>query len=107
MVTEQAGGGGGGLVFLPNIIVNDSYIIRVGNGGEGREDAGENGYNSSIEKQDGQGINGIANFLALGGGGGGDGRTTSQYSGPGNVGGSGGEEVVTQHRQVENHTKYI
>ena len=84
------GGGGGGLVFLPNIIVNDSYIIRVGNGGEGREDAGENGYNSSIEKQDGQGINGITNFLALGGGGGGDGRTTSQYSGPGNVGGSGG-----------------
>jgi len=84
------GGGAGGLVFIPNTIYNGSYNIIVGIGGNGMEDAGENGLLSKIEKTDGTGIDGINNFIAQGGGGGGDGVIQSQLSGNGLNGGSGG-----------------
>jgi hypothetical protein len=83
------GGGAGGLVFLPNHLLNGSYKIKVGKGGIGTNGIGDNGITSSIEKNS-NGVEGIDNFYALGGGGGGNGITSAGYSGNGSSGGSGG-----------------
>jgi hypothetical protein len=85
------GGGGGGLVFLPNHKLNGDYKIKVGKGGLGTDSSGENGTQSSIEKNS-NGVEGTDNFYALGGGGGGGGNSSNAYKGKsgGNGGGSGG-----------------
>jgi len=86
-----AGGGAGGLIYKNNFEINsDIYTIKIGRGGNrsiiSSTTGGENGKNTSIEKFDGTGIEGINNFIAIGGGGGG--KRTDDESGK--DGGSGG-----------------
>jgi len=84
------GGGAGGLVFLPNHKLNGYYKIKIGRGGLGTIYDGENGKDSSIEKNDGFGTEGIDNFIALGGGGGGLSLSKNTKLVDGKIGGSGG-----------------
>jgi hypothetical protein len=82
------GGGAGGLVFTPNVIINDTKVITVGNGGVGGRGYGEtnsvlrdgtSGTNTSFtgltEAVGGGGAGGIGNNGKDGGSGGGAGRS--------------------------------
>ncbi len=104
--SDNAGGGGsGGLVFLQNIILNGSYLIKIGNGGKSNGDGypGDNGTDSSIEliTNDISSINeGENKFIAKGGGGGGGGSGGSRESGK--DGGSGGGTAFESHSASRN-----
>lgn len=71
------GGGGGGIVHIPSVIVNknQTYTIKVGDGGSGTGSSGNQGENSEA-----------FDHVALGGGGGGN-------TGQGSPGGSGGGQA--------------
>ena len=93
-----AGGGGGGVIFLQNqTISTGTYIIKVGNGGEGdkKGDAtrttGQRGYNSSFNYLQTEAIGGGGGGTRIGGAGGDNTIGTSGGSGGGsshNVSGS-------------------
>ena len=81
--SDNAGGGGaGGLIFLENVKLSGSVIVKVGKGGNGgvNEGRGVNGFNSSVY-----------NFEALGGGGGSCGNGSNIGSNGGSGGGGAGE----------------
>jgi len=78
-MNSGGGGGAGGLIFLQNIILNGTYTINIGRGGNGgtqisENTLAENGLNSSFDT-----------YIAIGGGAG-----VNSGGANGNPGGSGG-----------------
>ena len=87
------GGGAGGFIKLNNQVLNGTYTIKVGKGGDGAPAAGTNGQPSNHQYTI-NAKNGIdsqfGNNVAIGGGFGGTGPRTHQLKGQANSGGSGG-----------------
>jgi len=87
------GGGAGGFIKLNNQVLNGTYTIKVGKGGDGAPAAGTNGqptrHQYTINAKNGIDSQ-FGNNVAIGGGFGGTGPRTHQLKGQANSGGSGG-----------------
>ena len=78
-IKAAGGGGAGGLIFRQNEILNGTYIIRVGKGGNAINVNNTGGLNGSSSS--------FGNIIALGGGGGGAYQNEGKQAGSGGSGG--------------------
>ena len=85
-IKAAGGGGAGGLIFRQNEILNGTYTIRVGKGGNGINVNNTGGLNGSSSS--------LGNIVALGGGGGGAYQDGGKQAGSG---GSGGGSFVSEN----------